>query len=63
MLAGWTLTEALDISDNGNVIVGYAYNPAGQSRGFVVVIPEPDGLLLAIMALVLGAAIAMRPRT
>jgi probable HAF family extracellular repeat protein len=49
-LAGWTLTEALDISDNGNVIVGYGYH-SGQSAGFVVIIPEPGMATLALAAL------------
>ncbi|MEM1446790.1 MAG: hypothetical protein AAGF84_12095 [Planctomycetota bacterium] len=49
-LAGWTLTEARDISDDGTVIVGYGTNPDGRDEGWVAVIPEPTalGLLFAL---------------
>jgi hypothetical protein len=49
-LAGWTLTEVLDISDNGNVIVGYGFY-SQQISGFVVIIPEPATAPLAMAAL------------
>ncbi|MEM0467198.1 MAG: DUF3466 family protein [Candidatus Thermoplasmatota archaeon] len=32
---GWSLVEAYDINDHGDV-VGYGYNPAGQLRGFIL---------------------------
>jgi probable HAF family extracellular repeat protein len=51
-LTGWHLTEATDISDNGNVIVGYGRAPSGQLEGFVVIIPEPSAALLAVLSLV-----------
>jgi probable HAF family extracellular repeat protein len=51
VLAGWTLTEALDISGNGNVIVGYGFNPERELVGFAVIIPEPATALLAAAAM------------
>ena len=48
-LAGWTLTVAADISDDGNVIVGYGYDPTGKSLGFVVIIPEPRAIALGVI--------------
>jgi probable HAF family extracellular repeat protein len=63
-LAGWTLTDALDISNDGNVIVGQGYDPAGELSGFVVVIPEPATALIAVAALLpIGASWRRRPRT
>src|SRR6185295_16945114 len=32
-LAGWNLRQALSISLNGNLIVGYGINPSGQTEG------------------------------
>ena len=37
--AGWTLTRALDISDDGRVIVGYGINPSGQGESWRAVLP------------------------
>lgn len=56
-LTGWTLSEALGISDDGKTIVGYGtFN--GVSTAFVAVIPEP-----ATLSLLVGAgAIALRRR-
>jgi probable HAF family extracellular repeat protein len=56
-LTGWTLANALDISDDGRVIVGHGINPDGNSEGWLVAIPEPRiiGLLLQGIA-VLGIA-------
>jgi len=34
-LSGWTLRQALAISQNGNVIVGWGINPAGQTEGWI----------------------------
>ena len=54
-IAGWTLQNAYDISDDGRVIVGIGVNPSGQTEAFrAVVIPEPATLsLLALGGLAL----------
>jgi probable HAF family extracellular repeat protein len=52
-LTGWRLAGATDISDDGNVIVGYGRNPEGRFEGFVVVIPEPSTAALAAAAILL----------
>jgi probable HAF family extracellular repeat protein len=49
-LAGWSLSAASDISDDGNVIVGYGRGPSGNLEGFVVVIPEPSTVSLVFAA-------------
>jgi probable HAF family extracellular repeat protein len=49
-LAGWSLTEAWDISDDGRVIIGYGTSPTGDSGGWIAVIPEPSALALAVAA-------------
>ncbi len=44
-LAGWSLTGAMDISPDGQWIVGYGINPTGQTEGFrlqLAAIPEPS---------------------
>lgn len=46
VLAGWTLSMATDISDDGRVIVGYGENPQGHSQAFAVFLPvygDEDG--------------------
>jgi hypothetical protein len=45
-LTGWTLTSAMDISDDGLVIVGTGVNPSGASEGWIAVMPVEcsDGL-------------------
>lgn len=40
-LAGWTLLRAYDISDSGNVIVGYGIDELGQEEAWIAVL-EPD---------------------
>ena len=52
-MVGWRLSAASDISDDGNVIVGYGRAPSGNLEGFVVVIPEPSTAALVIAAIVL----------
>jgi probable HAF family extracellular repeat protein len=49
-LAGWSLSAATDVSDDGRVIVGYGRGPSGNLEGFVVVIPEPSTVTLVIAA-------------
>jgi probable HAF family extracellular repeat protein len=43
-LAGWRLTEATGISDNGRVVVGRGINPQGQEEAWIAVLPglSPD---------------------
>jgi probable HAF family extracellular repeat protein len=57
-LAGWTLTNAADISADGKTIVGYGNNPAGQREGFVVRIPEPATGVLGLLVLGLWLRVA-----
>jgi uncharacterized membrane protein len=38
-VAGWTLTEAVGVSDDGKVIVGRGTNSSQQSQGWVVHLP------------------------
>ncbi|MCG8403688.1 MAG: hypothetical protein MI923_00690 [Phycisphaerales bacterium] len=48
-LAGWNLNIAHGISADGTTIVGTGTNPAGQTEGWIAVIPEPaTGLLLTL---------------
>lgn len=45
-LAGWKLTWANGISDDGRTIVGEGLNPDGYAEAWVATIPEPATLLL-----------------
>jgi probable HAF family extracellular repeat protein len=45
-LAGWTLRQATAISQNGNIIVGYGINPAGQTEGWIADITPPTLAIL-----------------
>ena len=38
--AGWRLTRATAISDDGRTIVGYGTNPTGQTEGWLVRLPQ-----------------------
>jgi probable HAF family extracellular repeat protein len=51
-LAGWTLREAVGISDDGLTIAGNGVNPMGRNEAWIVHIPEPGtGIaLLGILA-------------
>jgi probable HAF family extracellular repeat protein len=49
-LAGWQLFEAMGVSANGETIVGYGKNPAGNLEGFVVTVPEPSTGCLMLLA-------------
>ena len=44
-LAGWQLTEAWGVSDDGNVIVGRATNPDGDREAFRVILSENQSVL------------------
>jgi probable HAF family extracellular repeat protein len=51
-LTGWTLIDAVDISDDGQVIAGNGINPLGQSEGWVVrleAVPEPATVVLFLV--------------
>jgi uncharacterized membrane protein len=60
-VAGWTLTEARAISDDGLTIAGFGINSDGDTEGWVTTIsfiPEPStGLLLCV-----GLALLARRR-
>ena len=64
-LTGWTLVEAIGISADGKVIVGYGTNPSGQTEAWMAdlhggVIPEP--LSMAFMASAFVGVVAYRFR-
>jgi probable HAF family extracellular repeat protein len=58
-LTGWALVEVLDISEDGNTIVGFGTNPLGITEGWIAVIPEPSTLGLLLIG---GLCIALRRR-
>jgi len=55
-MAGWMLTEAVDISADGRTIVGNGFNPQGHEEAWVAVIPEPATLALVAAGLAVAAA-------
>jgi probable HAF family extracellular repeat protein len=57
-LTGWNLEEAIGMSDDGQTITGWGYNPLGQREGWVVRIPEPGSLGLFLV----GFGLALRRR-
>jgi uncharacterized membrane protein len=54
-LAGWLLTDATSISDNGSVIAGRGIDPQRQSAIWVaeLAIPEPHSAMIAVAAIAL----------
>jgi probable HAF family extracellular repeat protein len=50
-LAGWTLTDALDVSADGQTIVGSGIDPLGNSEAWIATIPEPSSFALAGLGL------------
>lgn len=49
-LAGWNLSEATAISDNGKMIVGNGINPDGNFEAWrAVLVPEPSTALLGVL--------------
>lgn len=53
-LSGWTLTGASSVSADGRTFAGTGRNPAGNTEAWIatLAIPEPSGLLLALLAAV-----------
>jgi uncharacterized membrane protein len=49
-LGGWQLRTARGISDDGRVIVGSGLNPQGLTEAWVIIVPEPPTLFLALVA-------------
>jgi probable HAF family extracellular repeat protein len=59
--AGWTLTEALAVSDDGLTIAGVALNASGGTEAWIATVPEPSSVgLAAVGALAFGAFIIRR---
>jgi uncharacterized membrane protein len=59
-LDGWVLHQAVDISDDGCVIVGFGHNPDGNTEAWIAIIPEPSTALLLACGLAGLAAIRRR---
>ena len=57
-LGAWTLAEARGVSADGNTIVGWGYNPVGDTEAWIATIPEPATLSLLAM----GGALALLRR-
>ena len=58
-LTGWTLREAQAISEDGLTVVGWGYNPSGNTEAWIATIPEPGSLGLALVG---GLALLRRGR-
>lgn len=56
---GWTLTQAIDISADGRVIVGNGTGPSG-GQAWVAVIPEPGTAILLGLGLVGLSSVRLR---
>jgi hypothetical protein len=59
-LIGWDLVYARYVSDDGRVILGAGYNPAGKQELWMAIIPEPSGYLLISVGL-LFSTVFRRP--
>ncbi|MGA2257347.1 MAG: DUF3466 family protein [Thermoguttaceae bacterium] len=59
--SGWTLVEATDINDNGQ-ICGYGINSSGQTDAFLLTptVPEPSALIVWSLIGSLGIALGWR---
>ena len=62
-LSNWFLREARGISADGRTIVGVGTNPSGDYEAWIVTIPEPSSLVLALGGLLSLALIARQRRT
>lgn len=62
-LAGWSLTAATAISDDGSRIVGQGTNPLGQVEGWLLIVPEPATGLLVLSGVLALAVAGRRPIT
>jgi probable HAF family extracellular repeat protein len=45
-MTGWTLSNAMGISADGMIIVGYGTNPDGYTEAWMATVPEPATVLL-----------------
>jgi probable HAF family extracellular repeat protein len=61
-LTGWTLIEALAVSDDGRTILGHGINPLGQTEAWIATVPEPSTLVLGTVGVALLAAVASQRR-
>lgn len=53
-LTGWNLAEPVEVSADGNTIVGWGINPEGRTEAWIAVIPEPGSVgLIGVVALAL----------
>lgn len=50
-LQGWTLSEAMAISDNGRFIVGNGIDPLGNDGAWMIEVPEPCSLMIICLLL------------
>lgn len=55
---GWQLLQATGVSDDGKTIVGYGRNPIGDFEGWVVRVPEPPSIALAVVLFACSTASA-----
>lgn len=58
-LGGWTALHAVDVSDDGTVIVGNGINPDGNHEGWIATIPEPASVVLSMVGV---GVVGMRRR-
>jgi probable HAF family extracellular repeat protein len=57
---GWRLTSAQGISANGRTIVGTGYSPLGERDYWIVTIPEPHTISLAVVAMLGAIGLSLR---
>lgn len=49
-LTGWNLIGAVDISDDGQTILGYGTDSTGATKPWIATIPEPGALMVLVAA-------------